>query len=74
MPHGSVKGECPWLPLPSVRILLEQGIWPQYIGAVPDVAAQGELNGNNVAELLLNVAMSIAGMIILALCVTQVTR
>ena len=30
---------------------------------------QGELNGNNVAELLLNVAMSIAGMIILAFLV-----
>ncbi|CAH0368963.1 unnamed protein product [Pelagomonas calceolata] len=71
-PMDLVKGECPVsCPLTVLGFYWNQGIWPQYIGAIAWTLGcmQGELNGNNVAELLLNVAMSIAGMIILAFLV-----
>ena len=54
-PMDLVKGECPVsCPLTVLGFYWNQGIWPQYIGAVAWTLGcmQGELNGNNVAELL----------------------
>ena len=52
MPHGSSEGRMPRVAsLDGLGFYWNQGIWPQYIGAVAWTLGcmQGELNGNNVA-------------------------
>jgi hypothetical protein len=71
-PVDLVKGECPLTcPQTVLGFYWNQGTWSQYVAATAWTLGcmQGELNGNCVAELVLNVAMSIVGMIIMAFLV-----